>query len=1562
MLNLDWQTIRPLDGSQAKGFEELCAQLARTESPANARFVRKGTPDAGVECYCVLPDGSEWGWQAKHFDSLGPSQWSQLDRSVQTALDKHPRLVRYFVCIPMDRADARIGGQTSALERWNQRVEKWEGWAQERNIQVEFVWWGSSELLERLSQPQHIGRLFYWFGKRGFDQSWFEACLNGAIRTAGPRYTPKVHVELDIALQLETFGRTDDAFNRIKSLAIGIRQRLQFLRYPIVANDDSRGRYDLDELLRAGEDVLDAFAALESTPAGELSLAAVAEKVAAAESVASAAHGAVSELEHEYEAQRSRDDRGMRHPDNPFTRIARDIYGLQNELGKARAGLADAAKFGNSRLMILKGAAGTGKTHLLCDFARKRADAEAPVILLMGQRFTEPAEPWGQVLQQVEMHGEPIDHFVGALEAAAQASNSRALVMIDAVNEGRGREIWPNHLSAFLARLEETPWIGVVLSVRTTYEEVVIPEGVRDRAPSVIHHGFEGHEYDAARMFFTNYGLEFQSTPILDTEFRNPLYLKTICEGLSRNGETRLPRGFHGITSAFDLYLDAVNKQLADLLDYNPKDNLVRRAAGSIAAQFVESELRWLPRAQAEEMVNEFLPGMSFSKSLYHGLVTAGVLVEEMNWGSNVAGEEVVFIAYERFMDHIVADSLLKTYPNDSRPRGMFGRLRLLLKDCVGGFLNILAQNRAEPLTQRGGLTFLNEAERYVSPGLIEALCIQVPEQTGQELVRLAPQLLNTWGIGEAFQESIIWRKLDAFSDDTGEVWNELIASKKIWGNPIDTLLTVSTIPDHPFNAEHLDRRLRRDSIPDRDAWWSTHLHEAYETNGPVDRLVDWASNVSPDDSPEDTVVDLSAVTLAWILTTPNRFLRDKATKALVLLLTGRLESAARMVERFADVDDPYVAERVYAVTYGVAMRSHDTANVEQLASSVYEKVFASGSPPAHILLRDYARGVVERAVYLGADIFINEDLIHPPYQSAWPYIPDEEAVEALIPSRGQGSGDFNDAELSAMHIRGSVMHGDFATYVIGIRGSSAWLSLSLDQDPWQSPEERIQEWIPKLSESEFLAWEEYEGTQTLPLLDFQPLILGEGQNVFSQLFMSDDDLTSSSEEDAGPDPEDPTVDAARDRLMAQLTVDRHAELDAIFQDMDDRERREAPRFDLQLVQRYILWRVFDLGWTVERFGNFDRFVSRSWGREAAKPERIGKKYQWIAYYEILAYLSDHYQYRKRYRADGSDQRYQGPWQENFRDIDPSSPPGSAIEGASGSSRSLSWQRRPAYEAWSEDLCHGDWFARTEDIPQVEKCLIVDNPDEGTRWLNVSGFFLWQQSYPANVGPFDIERRELWLRCTGYFVHPDDANDFTDWFDSTDAERRELIGAPEMHGLFFGEYGWSPAFKHYVNLTESEAEVTRESEWSRFIRPAAVSYDTGISSFDCSEKEISSASLPSHEFIAHLGLRWSGRGSEYLDGSGELAAFATTRQGETPTALLLREDLVKRYLADQDLALCWTVMGEKMAIGGESTDAYRGCLTMTGVYRYTDERSVGSLRFDVDGPVHTVDDAAREDG
>lgn len=572
-MSINWKAIHPLNGSHANAFEELCAQLARAESPPNARFERKGSPDAGVECFSILPDSSEWGWQAKYFDSLGPSQWAQLDKSVESALDKHPALVRYYVCAPMDRPDARVWGQKSAMERWNEHVQKWNEWVQDTGRTVEYVWWGSSELVDLLSRQSEQGRLLFWFGEVEFNHSWFGDRLAEAIKAAGPRYTPKVHVELDVVQHLAAFARTGESFDQTKALARELRREFQIIVPSASKDDDPLKRLDLLELPHLGNAILEEFAALESTQVDEIPLATIADQIAQAESTTAEILEELRQLERDYDAVKNADTQASSYRMNPYTNWIHRIYRLQGKLRETRSRLSVADRFFNNRLMILKGDGGTGKTHLLCDFGTRRVKAGAPVVLLLGQWFSQQGEPWTQLLQQLGLQGTSPEQFIGALEAAAQTSNSRALVMIDALNEGQGREIWPFHLASFLARLEKSPWIGVVLSVRSSYEKSVLSAGVEDQAAVVTHQGFAGREYDASKTFFSFYDLEFPSTPILQPEFRNPLFLKTLCEGLHLKGARRIPHGCHGITAAFDLFLEAINEKLASptQLDYNEK-------------------------------------------------------------------------------------------------------------------------------------------------------------------------------------------------------------------------------------------------------------------------------------------------------------------------------------------------------------------------------------------------------------------------------------------------------------------------------------------------------------------------------------------------------------------------------------------------------------------------------------------------------------------------------------------------------------------------------------------------------------------------------------------------------------------------------------------------------------------------------------------------------------------------------------------------------------------------------------------------------------------------------
>jgi hypothetical protein len=225
MSNINWNNLRSWNCSQQSAFEELCCQLASYEqTPIGSAFVRKGAPDAGVECFWSLSNLDELAWQAKFFFSVDESQWKQLDESVRTALNKHPHLISYTVCLPIDRQDPRIDQQKWFMDKWNERVEKWQGWAQSVGMSVDFNYWGEHEIIKRLTREEHQGRYRFWFNAELFSQDWFKSRLHEAIANAGARYSPELNVELPVARLFDGLGRTEEFFNRLKTLREKIRK------------------------------------------------------------------------------------------------------------------------------------------------------------------------------------------------------------------------------------------------------------------------------------------------------------------------------------------------------------------------------------------------------------------------------------------------------------------------------------------------------------------------------------------------------------------------------------------------------------------------------------------------------------------------------------------------------------------------------------------------------------------------------------------------------------------------------------------------------------------------------------------------------------------------------------------------------------------------------------------------------------------------------------------------------------------------------------------------------------------------------------------------------------------------------------------------------------------------------------------------------------------------------------------------------------------------------------------------------------------------------------------
>ena len=104
------------------------------------------------------------------------------------------------------------------MDKWNEHVQKWSGWAQKRHISVEFLIWGEHEIWERLSREEHRGRHFFWFNGEYLSQRWFENLAEETISDVGPRYTPEHNVELSISKLFDSLGRTPEFYANIAAL------------------------------------------------------------------------------------------------------------------------------------------------------------------------------------------------------------------------------------------------------------------------------------------------------------------------------------------------------------------------------------------------------------------------------------------------------------------------------------------------------------------------------------------------------------------------------------------------------------------------------------------------------------------------------------------------------------------------------------------------------------------------------------------------------------------------------------------------------------------------------------------------------------------------------------------------------------------------------------------------------------------------------------------------------------------------------------------------------------------------------------------------------------------------------------------------------------------------------------------------------------------------------------------------------------------------------------------------------------------------------------------------
>jgi len=1501
-MSIDWQNLRTLNNSKNAAFEELCSQLAAYESTrAGSKFVRKAAPDAGIECYHVLPNGDEMGWQAKYFPSVpGENQWKQIDESVKTALTKHTRLTSLTLCLPIDRQDPRLEEQVWFMDQWNKRVQKWNRWAEKVGRSIEFKYWGAHEIWERLSRDEHRGRYYFWFHRDLFNSDWFQRQVNIAIDNAGPRYSRELNVDLPIAKLFDGLVRSTPFFDRITNFYTKIGSAYRKIQLTVE-----------DDLACTQNRLLDALVSellpLLSMPDDVVSRIDFESIAKHASSVARTSWSLRDRLDELTRASLATSATGIVKP--AFSYEQHLLYQLAGYAGEiVEYARSPEALLANLPALLLVGEAGTGKSHLFCDVADRRVKANQPTLLLLGEHFGD-IEPWSQIATLIGFK-DTMEELLGALEAAAQASGVRALILIDALNEGQGKVLWRKYLAGMLTTLSNYPWIGLAVSVRSSYEEIVIPEGLTpERLVREDHLGFAEQEFEACESFFEFYGIKSPSVPLLNPEFQNPLFLKTFCKGLENLKLTEVPVGTDGISAIFDLFESSINAKLSrpDQLDFDPHTNLVGKAVDDLVDSMAADNLGWLPRATAQRIVDSHLPGRSYENSLFRHLISEGLLAEDLA-PIDIETEDTVDairFAYERLSDHLMAKRLLELHVDRENPQ--------------------LAFAEDQPIGRLLGDKWTAHSNR----GLIEALSIQVPEVIGKELGDCVPRAANWRPVLEAFVESVMWRDPTAVTESTREYVNShVIHFDHTHDLFLEALLTIASNPRHPFNADFLDRKLKRLKLADRDSWWTVFLHQQFRKGfGSIHRTINWAWSPRDKSHIDDESIRLCATVLIWFLTSSDRFLRDRSTKALVCLLTPRLGVLRKLLSQFAEVDDPYVLERLYAVAYGCAMRTSD-GQVLDLAADVYERVFMTGWPTPHILLRDYARGVIERALELG-ELKIDIRKVRPPYKSQWPRrIPTKKQLE----KHGVWTPDMPDSRIARSRIYESVMgFGDFARYIIGTNsGHFEWSSRRLGEP---KKKEIFERFVNSLTLRQKKEWDDY-------------VIIQEARSTFNGIF----DKTRQRERFG------PKVNAKRLKELVAYGEDRFCrtlgkgKLEVFKKEIvpyleDKSLGKDRDWFNLAIAQRWIFKKVLDLGWTEDRFATFDSSVdgSTTHPRGEYKAERIGKKYQWMAFHEFLARVSDNFEFAEEMWS-GSKQQYQGPWQLHRRDIDPSCLLfKTGKESWSGFTNT--WWFPVKYDHWSEPIQTEAWLRNETDLPPVQPLIEVTNPVDKSNWLLLDAYYKWDEPVPVGEDKSDFHGKEIWYFIRSYIVRKSDVSRVFRWATKQDYMGRWMPEPHDLYQVFLGEFYWSPAYAQF-NVPYYHHEGWTRGHNDEIPGPVYVTTEgyAKEAGRDCSIDEGYEIRLPGKMIVDGMNLQWKGQEGNLFDEKGLLISTDPSVRETGPGGLLIRRDSFVKFLRDNDYDIVWTLLAEKNDYSHGHDENWKGRLEISGAYRLQSQTVKGGFQ------------------
>lgn len=985
--SIDLKSIHPQGGDQRNAFEELSFQLFARQFSARGAVIRRhgAGGDAGLEGVVVDSDNRVIvGLQAKFFnDRLEATQWRHLNNSVFTALKDNATdatLQEIIISIPRNLTQTQFKKWVSLCNEWKERAGQL-GYP----YPVEFTLWDESGLRGRLLVAENRGLLLHYFNFPNFGSSHCRRKTISTVFGLGERYLPSLHTNTSAEDKLHTFLRSERCRKHF------LEQACENLRSHALLPKTADGLPEhlhaaFNEADLAWQHALPLFGDGISLPLSLSALSAALTKAAEAlmpimEGLSALIPPHDPRMEHDHYSPHSRGPHAemLGHFDRWERNLCSLASYLQNNMQADRP------------CLLLSGAPGSGKTHVLAEVCSRYSEQGGIVLFVEGAKFLTDEPPWTQFMRWADFSGGSSRDMIELLSAMAATTSLPALVCIDALNETPNRSLWRNGLLDFASEFLPGTHVKLLVSCRSDYVAQTLPTPLREQETPgwafAEHQGLEIEVFEAFPKFVAAYGVKWHGLPPLVQEFRNPLFLRIFCEAYS--GRTPDP-GFLSLGTVLLHYVKHKAELLGRRIDCDSKRVLdaLRNLANLIRA----SDSLQIPESDACDVCERYHAPTEVSRSLYRALLSEGILAEFPDSTDALGTNQLVRFTYERIWDYFISITVL---PPD------------------------------KPLSSELIANLRDVRWRWKNSGLVSLLNARFPEEGRGEVCDV---IMNEGELEhdtiDQFLESLPWRTHKSVTPRTLELF-ELATDGEARERFFDHLVPLAPNPTHPWNADWLHSYLDALPLAERDQTWTYWVNKKLfwcPDDSPLREILAWAERARLELLGDDSRLLLATI-LAWCSTTTAIEGRRRLSTAITRLIAGRTQLAFRFVQRFLLVDDPYVREWVLLAAAGAAQHaSAGDVHLGELARVVHAGILCGKTVEPHLLIRHYASEICRQAEV--KDVLpscISPASFRPPLQSTWPKIWSEKKCdekkrsfeqaytffESVEPDCGRGYGDW---------------------------------------------------------------------------------------------------------------------------------------------------------------------------------------------------------------------------------------------------------------------------------------------------------------------------------------------------------------------------------------------------------------------------------------------------------------------------------------------------------------------------------------------------------------------------